>query len=194
MRTLIALFAVGFALAVSAEQYRLKFSATVDVVEGGQVTGQKRLKAGTILEPAETVGAEAVAASDASDNKKSTKLDKKASLVASDMSPAIWKNKRPPHTVFRAEIEMTDSYYYSWRDKKNTHWCVRINAKNADWEYANEGWLTGFVLKSTSVGKRIEAVLKDGKEHRALVQVKPTKFKDETDLCVIEEFELVNGD
>lgn len=193
MKHTVILCLLVISVSALAEQYRLKFAATVDVIEDGNVTGQKRLKAGTVLELAETASSEVEAASDGS-KKMSSKFGKKVKLVASDMSPVIWKNKRPPHNVFRAEIELTDSYYYSWRDKKNTHWCVNISTRNADWGYVNEGWLTGYVLKSSSVGKRIEAALKDGKEHRALVQVKPTKFKDETSLCVIEEFELVSGD
>jgi len=190
MKSIVVAMVFVLAASVSAEQYRLKFPASVDVLdETGKVVSTTRLKAGTVISLAEGV---VIEEGKGESSVKETATKVKAKLVPSDISPEMWKNKRPAHAVLRAELELDTYYNYSWRDKQKTHWSVRIAAKNEDWSYGES--ITGYVLKSSSVGKRIAEALKDGKEHRALVKVKPTKFDDEVNFAVIEDFELVDGE
>lgn len=52
LKFVISIFSTVIAISSIAEQYKLKFQATVDVVENGKVVGTKKLKAGTMLEDA----------------------------------------------------------------------------------------------------------------------------------------------
>ena len=170
----------------SAEQYKLKLPVTVDIVEGGEVVGTKKLKAGTLLQLSDV--SEVPLAEDAKESKGLAKKGSK--LTPSKISAMMFKNTQPVSAVFRAKIELNDGYYGPFDGKDKMYWSICINAYDEKWEVAER--LDGYVSKSSQVGKRLISVVKDGKMHGCHIKVKPVKYEDLKDYVTIEDFEMVD--
>ena len=188
MKIIISISAALLAATTIAEQYRLKFPATVDIIEDGSVIGTKKLKAGTVLE---------LAAKTDTDVKTPTSGTRMAPgrsgrLTPSNISPAMFKNEGKPKTTLRAEIELGSSYYGQFETKKSTHWNIYIAAKNADWSYGER--LDGYIPKSSPLAKRLIAAIEDGRPHRCLIKVSPVKDEIHDDLVTIDDFEILPPD
>lgn len=189
MKAPIVIAAALLAVTSIAEQYRLKFSATVDILEDGSVTGTKKLKAGTVLELAAQTDTDVKTHTAGATR---TAPGRAGRLTPSNISPAMFKNEGRPKTTLRAEIELGSDYYGPFESKKSTHWNVYIAAKNADWSYGER--LDGYISKSSPLAKRLISAIEDGKPHRCLIKVSPVKDEIHDDLVTIDDFEILPPD
>lgn len=163
------------AISATAEQYKLKFPATVDIVEDGEVVGTKKLKAGTMLQLADEAAA---------DEKPQAKVGK---MTPSKISPMMFKNTHPASAVFNAEVELGDSHYGPFEGKEKTYWNFYVRAFNADWSDYER--LDGYVKKTAPIAKTLLAIVKDGKSHPCHVKVSPVNDATLNDLVTIEAIE-----
>ena len=180
---LIAALSVAALAAVASggESLRLKFPATVEIVEDGKVVGQKKLKAGTLVEVAD----EQPPASGSATAARASKLR------VSKLSPIMFKTTRPAVAhVFNAELSLSDSYYGQFEGKESQFWSVDIRAKNAEWK-AGE-FFYGYARKSAPIGREISTMLSDGTEKKCRVKVSLVRDPDWKDLVNIEAVELVD--
>lgn len=189
MKAPISLAAALLAATTLAEQYRLKFPATVDILEDGSVIGTKKLKAGTIVEIQSQTDTDVKTPTTGATR---TAPGRAGRLTPSNISPAMFKNEGKPKTTLRAKIELGSSYYGQFETKKSTHWHVYIAAQNADWSYG-EG-LDGYIPKSSTVAKRLISAIQDGKTHRCLIKVSPVKDEIFDNLVTIDDFEILPPD
>lgn len=186
MKAPLAIAAALLAATTIAEQYRLKFPATVDILEDESVTGTKKLKAGTVVEISSQTYTDVKTPTAGATR---TAQGRAGRLTPSNISPAMFKNEGKPKTTLRAEIELGSNYYGQFETKKSTHWNVYISAKNADWSYGER--LDGYITKSSTLAKRLISVIQDGKSHRCLIKVTPVKDEIHDDLVTIDDFEIL---
>jgi hypothetical protein len=171
------------AVSSMAATYRLKMSATVDVLdESGAVIGRHRLPAKTVIT---TVDAPSEAASTTPGKRRVGKLK------PSKISPAMFKATQPATATLRAEIELKNSYVGTFDGQEAKYWSIGIWAQNEGWDGGE--WLTGYAEKSSPVGKRIIDLVKDGKEKKVIIKVAPAKVKNWDDLVYIEDFAEADG-
>ena len=176
---IVALFVAVVALASGGEQLRLKFPATVDILDGGKVVGQKKLKAGTVIEVAD-----APAAAGANEAKAAPKLR------LSKLSPIMFKTTRPAVAhVFNASIALADSYYGQFEGKEGQFWSVDVRAENAEWKSGETFY--GYARKTAPIGREIAALLADGTSRKCRIKISLVRDPDWKDLVNIEAVELV---
>ena len=186
MKQTIIIIAALMAASTFAEQYKIKFTATVDILEDGKVVGQKRLKPGTIVE---TVESEATAAVESA--AQPAKSAPRGKLQPSKLSPIMFKNTRPAAgAVLRAEISLGKYYWGKFDGKENQYWNIDIDSKNDDWGYAED--FMGYVKKTTPIAKQLLAKLEDGKEHKCLVKLIPIADPDHKEFVSIEAVEFID--
>ena len=171
------------AVSSMAATYRLKMSATVDVLdESGAVIGRHRLPAKTVIT---TVDAPSEAASATPGKRRVGKLK------PSKISPAMFKATQPATATLRAEIELKNSYVGPFDGQEAKYWSIDIWAQNEGWDGGE--WLTGYAEKSSPIGKRIIDLVKDGKKKKVIIKVAPAKVKNWDDLVYIEDFAEADG-
>lgn len=171
------------AVSSMAATYRLKMSATVDVLdESGAVIGRHRLPAKTVIT---TVDAPAASASEAPAKRRVGKMK------PSKISPAMFKATQPASATLRAEIELKNGYYGTFDGQEAKYWSIGIWARNEGWDGGE--LLIGYAEKSSPIGKRIIDLVKDGKEKKVIIKVAPAKVKNWDDLVYIEDFAEADG-
>ena len=180
MKTSIFALAAVAALCCEAETLRLKYLTTVEVVnDAGKVVETRKLKAGTVIAVEEP---QAPAAKDAQKPAKGKKL------VPADISPIMFKTTRPAAGgTLRAEVKLSDSYYGQFETQRAKFWSVDIYVYDAKWEYSE--LFTGYISKSTPIGKKFAEFVKDGNSHRSVVKVNFAKDETFDDLLLIQDFE-----
>ena len=157
---------------VFGETLRLKYQTTVDVLDdAGKVVGQRKLKAGSAIALADPV------APVAQSNR----------LAPLDIAPILFKTNRPASAVLRAELRLADSYYGHFETQRGKVWSADVYVYDADWE--NFELFTGYFGRNTQLGKRLAALLQDGKNHRCTVKVSFAKDEIFDDLLMIHDFE-----
>ena len=178
MKTLCIFTVIALVGICHGEQLRLKFAATAEIIDdAGKVVGMRKLKAGTVV-AVEDSAAPVIAA-------------RKGKLSPSKISPAMFLATQPPAgAVFRAELSLSDIEHDKF--PKGKYWNVMIAAQNEDHSDGETFW--GYVSKSHPVGKRIIELIKDGKDHLALVKVRPVKDEYRNDNVTIEDFEPVTDE
>lgn len=165
------------ALVCEAETLRLKHQTTVEIVdEAGKVIGQKKLKAGTVIAPVDSAAPAAAAP-----GKKGSRL------VPAEISPMMFKTTRPAKATLRARVKLGDSYYGKFEDQRAKYWSVDIYVYDSKWE--NSELFTGYIPKSTLLGKKFADFVKDGNTHRSIVKVDFVKDDTFDDLLQIQDFE-----
>lgn len=176
MRTLIFTLTVAASLFCEAETLRLKYLTTVEVVnDAGKVVETRKLKAGTVIAVEEP---QAPAA----------KPGKGKKLAPADISPIMFKTTRPAvGGTLRAEVKLSDSYYGQFETQRAKFWSVDIYVYDAKWE--NSELFTGYISKSTPIGKKFAEFVKDGNAHRSIVKVNFAKDETFDDLLLIQDFE-----
>ena len=181
-KLIAALFVAAVAAVSCGEQLRLKFPASVDILEDGKVVGQKRLKAGTIVEVAD----EQPPASGSATAARAPKLR------VSKLSPIMFKTTRPAVAhVFNAELSLADSYYGQFEGKESQFWSVDVRAKNAEWKDGE--FFYGYARKSAPIGREISTLLADGTSKPCRVKIAIVRDPEWKDLVNIEAVELAEG-
>ena len=171
----LALAALAALMVAHGETLRLKATTTVEIVdEAGKVIGQKKLKAGTVIAPVDSAAPAAAAP-----GKKGKRL------VPAEISPMMFKTTRPANATLRAEVKLSDSYYGKFERAK--YWSVDIYIYDSKWE--NSELFTGYIPKSTPLGKKFADFVKDGNTHRSVVKVAFAKDDTFDDLLEIHDFE-----
>ena len=177
MKTLITALAVAAALVCEAETLRLKYQTTVEIVdEAGKVIGQKKLKAGTVIAPVDSAAPAAAAP-----GKKGKRL------VPAEISPIMFKTTRPANATLRAAVKLSDIYSGKFEGQRAKYWSIDIFVYDAKWD--NCEFFTGYIPKSTSLGKKFADFVKDGDSHRSVVKVAFVKDDTFDDLLEIQDFE-----
>lgn len=181
------LFLACLAAAASLAEYRLKFAATVEVIENGVVVGKKTLKPGTLL-------VEATASKPLPEpGTTETPVDAASSRLPPGMiSPIRLKvDATGKPTVIRARIQMYDELPVLFSAaEKSKHWSVQVCGYADDWSPSSMQIMTAIVAKDSPIGKRVEKVLSDGKDHYAHVKVATTPRYP--DFLELHDFELIN--
>lgn len=185
MKFSLSILAALLAVSAFAEQYKIKITATVDVLEDGKVVGQKRLKPGTVIE---VVEADAPAAA-AAQTKKDAQVGK---LKPSKLSPIMFKNTRPAAgAVLRAEISLGDSYYGKFEGKEGQYWSIDIYARNEDWSGGESFY--GYVKKTAPIAKQLISRIENGKDYKCLVKLLPIADPDYKDFVSINDVEFLDS-
>ncbi len=159
---LLAIVAIG---AADAEIYRLKYTATVEVLDdSGKVVEVKKLKAKTLLQDVSSNDAQSA-----------------GRLTPGDMSPSVLRLNAPATAVIRARVSLDDFYVSEFTLDK--HWSIDCWGMNDDWSMGAQ--FHAYALKSSPVGKRLFKFVKDGKEHKCIVKLKHLGYE----MAMIEDFE-----
>lgn len=179
-KSLILATLLAPAVIYSGEVFRLKYPATVDVLDAsGKVSGTRKLKAGTVIAVEEP---QAPAAKDAQKPGKGTKL------IPADISPIMFKTTRPAAGgTLRAEVKLSDVYSGQFETQRAKFWSIDVWIYDAKWE--NSEYFTGYISKSTPIGKKFAEFVKDGNNHRSVVKVNFVKDETFDDLLLIQDFE-----
>lgn len=111
------------------------------------------------------------------------KIDWEASTGQNPISMKIFiaqSNSKP--AIFRVKAEIGDYYNFNYRDAKNTHWNITINDNHYN-------VISGcYVSKSSEEGEKIYQILKDGKQHHLILEIKmDNSGKNATITKVIKE-------
>ena len=108
-----------------------------------------------------------------------------SSYIAPKMFKASMPKMKPVEYVCDCEID--DYYNYEFDECERTHWSVSIRAYTSD----GEDWESfhGYVLKSSSIGKKISSILSDGKEHKMTLVIRFTK-KAEPSTNIVEIIDM----
>ncbi len=95
------------------------------------------------------------------------KIDWEASVGFNPVSMRTFKanlSKQP--TEFRVEATIGNYYNFNYRDSKNTHWNVSIDCKE------NSNISGCYISKSSEEGKKLYEIIKDGKTHPLILELK----------------------
>lgn len=76
-------------------------------------------------------------------------------------------------TTFRVFAELDNFYTHNSKYKQNTHWNVKVYNRNYD-------VILCYILKSSSSGKKIFDILKDGKKHKLIIELKLDTREDKS--------------
>lgn len=90
-------------------------------------------------------------------------------LLASNYTFAMFRADASLASItFPVKAKLSDEYYGSFNDCQATHWSVEIMYSSGD-----NGWssVRGYVVKDSSVGKRLLELIKDGGAHPMLMRV-----------------------
>lgn len=162
-------------LFLPAEQYRLKFPTTVDIIDGSEVIGSKRLKAGTLIS-LETEEAKTSEKKDATPSAKES---------ASEMPYKLFQGKRPKSGAwFRCKIELDDYYNYDFAEKKSVYQSIDIHVYRPDGQDYDIGY--AYFKKAGPVGKKLMSIIKDGNSHLVFAKLVPAANKDDDSSVLID--------
>jgi hypothetical protein len=75
-------------------------------------------------------------------------------------------------TEFRVDAILGNSYNYNYYEAQNTHWSVRISCSE------ERGPLYNFISKNSEEGKKLYSILKDGKSHQLILEMKIDASED----------------
>lgn len=75
--------------------------------------------------------------------------------------------------TFRVIAEISNKYNWNYDNKQNSYWSVRANDGRG-------AWMICYVSKQSETGKQIYEILKDGKEHRIMIEVKIDSKEDKS--------------
>jgi hypothetical protein len=112
----------------------------------------------------------------------SYKLDWLATSGYNDISLKTFKaNPNIQTAEFRVIATIGTSYLYNYRGTEDTYWNLRI----VDIEYNS---IYGYSLKSSAEGKKLYEILKDGKEHRLILQLETDRTQDKSgDMAIVKK-------
>ena len=163
-----------------AEQYRLKYSATVEVIEDGKSVRTKRLKAGTILETPSEAEVHTPAAPEAKGEKPTA-----SKRTKSEMPYSLFRTERPKSgTWFRAKVELSDYYNYDFEGKQSKYWSIRIEVEKPGGGF--DATTSGYVKRATPAGKTLGTLLRDGGIHWAMLKLVPVRNPDDDSVLVLD--------
>jgi len=110
----------------------------------------------------------------------SYKIDWVSSVGFNSISPASFRATRPRVFVrFRAIAKLDDYYNYEFSGQENGMWSIDLNE-------ANHGDIGhGYIQKNGPDGHRLFQCLKDGKEHRVVVDLCYTPFSQSPSVFLI---------
>lgn len=103
------------------------------------------------------------------------KIDWEATLGYNPVSLRVFKaNLSTNPTEFRVKAILGTYYNYNYRSAENTHWNVNV--------YDNDGnnISGGYISKYSGEGKKIYRILKDGKVHNMILEIKIDASKDKS--------------
>lgn len=170
--TLALLVIAAIPVVTTAETYRLKFPATVDILDETKVIGTKKLKAGTIISLAD----------DAPESAAKTNVND----VKSEMPYKLFLSKRPKSGIWvRCKVELDDYYNFDFDEKKSVYQSIRLNVYKPDGE--DYDMAAGYFKKASPLGKKLMTLLKDGNSHLVFAKILPVLNRDD-DACVLTEF------
>lgn len=178
MKHTLALLAIAVTPVVTtAETYRLKFPTTVDILDGSEVVGTKKLKAGTVVSLADDAVSESAAMTKAKDSADDAK---------SEMPYKLFLSKRPKSGIWvRCKVELDDYYNFDFDEKKSVFQSVSIKVYRPDGQDYDTA--AGYFKKATPIGKKLMPLLKDGNSHLVYAKIIPVVNRND-DACVINEF------
>lgn len=114
-------------------------------------------------------------------------------LKESEVSPTFFKaQKMTVETVFRATVSLSTAEVAELRARKNLYWAVNAALVGVDDDARTESVVT-VVERESLVGKKVLEILKDGKEHKALVAVRYRTLpadaddKSEPEICELTD-------
>lgn len=175
-----ATLAMLLASVAPAEQYRLKYSATVEVIEDGKSVGTKRLKAGTILETPSEAEVHTPADPEAKGEKPTA-----SKRTKSEMPYSLFRTERPKSgTWFRAKVELSDYYNYDFEGKQSKYWSIRIEVEKPGGGFDTTP--SGYVKRATPAGKTLGTLLRDGGIHWAMLKLVPVRNPDDDSVIVLD--------
>jgi hypothetical protein len=83
------------------------------------------------------------------------------------MTIKTFRETKPKDPVtLRLVAELSNYYAFDFRDSKETHWSVQMKEQNG------HEIVIGYILKNSPDGKAIYQLLKDGKTHPVIIQLK----------------------
>lgn len=105
---------------------------------------------------------------------KGFKIDWEAYTGYNPISLRTFKaNLSTQPTEFRVSATIGTYYNYNYRDAKNTHWNVNISNNGES--------ISGcYISKSSVLGQKLYEILKDGKEHMLIVEIKIDSSVDDS--------------
>lgn len=184
-RYVFATLAMLLASVAPAEQYRLKYSATVEVIEDGKSVGTKRLKAGTILEMPAAEEAADPAAAEPKNEKPTTKSAASKIRTKSEMPYSLFRTERPKSgTWFRTKIELSDYYNYDFEGKQSKYWSIRLEIEKPNGGF--DATPSGYVKRTTPAGKTLGTLLRDGGCHWTMLKLVPVRNPDDDSVLVLD--------
>lgn len=98
------------------------------------------------------------------------------SYIAPKMFKASMPKMKPVEYV--CECEISDFYGGEFYECEKTHWSVMIRAYLRDGSDYETLW--GYVAKSSPIGKKVSAILSDGKAHKMTLVVRYTKNAEDS--------------
>jgi len=108
----------------------------------------------------------------------SYKLDWEATVGFNNIPISIFKaNISKTSTRFRAKCNVIGYYNWDFRDAKDTHWSIA--------SVIEKGGANCFVSKSSADGQKLYEILKDGKEHDLIIEI---KYSNDDNTCIITKF------
>ena len=148
--------------AAAAEQLRLKYAATVTVLDAdGKPCGKRTLKAGTLIE---VVTPTATAATTTAHSGRWTDRE----LDADDISPAMFKaEKRTTPTSFFCKIKLDPDPYVPGELEETAKECFCLYVTAFGKGSNASGNFFVFFKKNTPMGKAIIKYVQDGNHHPA---------------------------
>lgn len=175
-KIIIVLFLITPLVIFAETQYRLKSDVYVDLLdEGGNKIRSGRIRSGTkIIIVQDDVKSETVKAS-----------NRKAKYIV----PRMFKVTMPKMQLVKyskCECEISTFFSGTFENCKKTHWNVHIRAYTEDGEDFES--FEGYVSKTTKVGRRLETLLSDGKEHVLSLTVRYLDNETDNDVVEIVDF------
>lgn len=162
-------------VALHAEQYRIKFPATVDILEDGKVVGSKKLKAGTVIEVAKS---------------SATQPKKPAAKESSEMPYKLFLSQRPKKGAwFRCKVQLDDYYNFDFDGKQSTYQSISLNVYKPDGQDYDLAY--SYVKKSSKIFPKLMALIKDGNAHIIYAKLQPQTNRED-DSSMLEDYREIS--
>ena len=170
-------------VALHAEQYRLKFPATVDILEDGKVVGSKKLKAGTVIEVPDTSDA-------ATPQGKAAPTKTTAAKESSEMPYKLFLSQRPKKGAwFRCKVQLDDYYNFDFDGKQSTYQSISLNVYKPDGQDYDLAY--SYVKKSSKIFPKLMALIKDGNAHIIYAKLQPQTNRED-DSSMLEDYREIS--
>lgn len=113
--------------------------------------------------------------------KNEFKIDWEASIGFNTISLRTFRaNLGNEPTEFRVYASISNYYNYNYKNSQSNYWSVEIS---------NDENIFGYVAKNSAEGKKIYEILKDGKIHQLILEVKIDATQDHSgDTAIITKF------